>query len=167
MRWPLFRLAGGKEKRDYCAPCGGNLSTVKQARTTVNSPHSDQNGVRIDKWLWAARFFKTRGLAQAAVAGGKVKLHGEHVRPAKAIGIGDELAIRSGEYEWVITVKGLSERRGPAAVAAQLYAEREESRARRIAQIADRKAHGSVWGERKGRPTKRERRQIIGFREGE
>jgi len=123
--------------------------------------------VRIDKWLWAARFFKTRGLAQAAVAGGKVKLHGERVKPAKAIGVGDELAICIGQYEWVITVKGLSERRGPAAVALQLYEEHEESRARRSAQIAERKAHGSVWGERKGRPTKRERRQIIRFREGE
>jgi hypothetical protein len=70
-------------------------------------------------------------------------------------------------YEWAITIKGLSERRGPAAVAVQLYEEGEESRAQRIAQIAARKAHGSVWGERKGRPTKRERRQIIRFREGE
>jgi len=122
--------------------------------------------VRIDKWLWAARFFKTRSLAQAAVAGGKVKLRSERVKPAKAVGIGDELTIVIGDYEWVITVRGLAEQRGPAAVAAQLYAEHEESRARRMAQIADRKAHGSVWGERKGRPTKRERRQIIRFREG-
>jgi ribosome-associated heat shock protein Hsp15 len=132
----------------------------------VNSLRSDQGRVRIDKWLWAARFFKTRGLAQAAVEGGKVKLHGERVKPAKAIGVGDELAICIGEFEWVITVKALSARRGPAAVALQLYDEREESRARRSAQIAERKAQGSVWGERKGRPTKRERRQIIRFREG-
>ena len=137
---------------------------VKGVRTTVISLHSDQNGVRIDKWLWAARFFKTRALAQAAVAGGKVKLHGERVKPAKEIRSGDELTICIGEYEWMITVKGLAGRRGPAAVAVQLYEEREESRARRIAQIADRKAHGSVWGERKGRPTKRQRRQIIRFR---
>lgn len=157
----------GKEELVYYALRGDNFPIVSKTRTTVNSPHSDQSGVRIDKWLWAARFFKTRGLAQAAVGGGKVKLHGERVKPAKEIGIGDELTICIGEYEWVITVKGLSARRGPAAVAIQLYAEREESRARRIAQIADRKAHGSVWGERKGRPTKRQRRQIIRFREGE
>lgn len=122
--------------------------------------------MRIDKWLWAARFFKTRALAQAAVAAGKVKLHGERVKPAKEVRIGDELAIRAGEYEWRVTVKELSERRGPAALALKLYAESAESRARRIAQIADRRAHGSVGGERKGRPTKRERRQIIRFREG-
>jgi len=132
----------------------------------VNLPDSEPNGVRIDKWLWAARFFKTRALAQAAVAGGKVKLHGERVKPAKELGIGDGLAIRIGEYEWLIAVKGLSGRRGPAATAVRLYEEREESRARRMAQIAERKAHGSVGGERKGRPTKRERRQIIRFREG-
>lgn len=112
----------------------------------------------------AARFYKTRGLAQAAVAGGKVKLHGERVKPAKEVGIGDELAIRIGEYEWVVTVKGLSERRGPAAVAVNLYEESEDGRARRMAQLADRKAHSSVGGERKGRPTKRERRQIVRFK---
>jgi ribosome-associated heat shock protein Hsp15 len=161
----LFRFARKAQELDYHARCGGNPATIKKAGITVNSLQSDQSGVRIDKWLWAARFFKTRGLAQTAVGGGKVKLHGERVKPAKEIGIGDELTICIGEYEWVITVKGLSARRGPAAVAIQLYAEREESRARRIAQIADRKAHGSVWGERKGRPTKRQRRQIIRFRE--
>ena len=122
--------------------------------------------MRIDKWLWAARFFKSRGQAQTAVVGGKVKLRGERVKPAKEIVVGDELSIRIGDYEWVVTVKGLSERRGPAAVAVKLYEESEESRARRMAQIADRKAQGSVFGERKGRPTKRERRQIIRFRAG-
>ena len=122
--------------------------------------------MRIDKWLWAARFFKTRGLAQAAVAGGKVKLHGERVKPAKEIVVGDELAIHIGEYEWVIRIEGLSDRRGRAAAAVKLYEESEESRVRRLAQIAERKAQGSVFGERKGRPTKRERRQIIRFRGG-
>lgn len=122
--------------------------------------------MRIDKWLWAARFFKTRALAQAAVAAGKVKLHGERVKPAKEVRIGGELAIRVGEYEWRVEVKELSERRWPAATASKLYAESEESRARRSAQIADRRAHGSLAGKRKGRPTKRERRQIIRFREG-
>lgn len=120
--------------------------------------------MRIDRWLWAARFFKTRALAQAAVAAGKVKLHGERVKPAKEIRAGDELEIHIGEYEWRVTVNGLSERRGPAESARKLYDEGEESRARRLEQIADRRAQGSVWGERKGRPTKRERRQIIRFR---
>lgn len=127
------------------------------------SPITDQR-VRIDKWLWAARFFKSRGLAQAAVAGGKVKVHGERVKPAKEVRVGDELEIRIGEYKWHVTVNGLSERRGSAEIARKLYSESEESRARRIAQVADRRAHASEWGERKGRPTKRERRQLVRWR---
>jgi len=127
--------------------------------------NSDRDRVRIDKWLWAARFFKTRALAQAAVAGGKVRLHDERVKPAKEVRIGDELAIHVGEYQWSVTVTGLSERRGPAEAARKLYTESEESRARRIAQVADRRAHGGVWGERKGRPTKRERRQLVRWRD--
>jgi len=116
--------------------------------------------MRLDKWLWAARFFKTRGLTQAAVAGGKVKLSGERVKPAKEVMPGDELTIRIGEYEWTVTVKALSDKRGPAEAARKLYEENEASRARRAAQVADRRAHASVWGERKGRPTKRERREM-------
>ena len=116
--------------------------------------------MRLDKWLWAARFFKTRGLAQAAIAGGKVKNNGERVKPAKEIVSGDGLTIRIGEFEWAVTVKALSDKRGPAEAARKLYEEDEASRARRIAQVADRRAHASVWGERKGRPTKRERREM-------
>jgi len=116
--------------------------------------------MRLDKWLWASRFFKTRGLAQAAVAGGKVKLNGEGVKPAKLVAPGDRLAIRIGEFEWAVTVKALSGKRGPAEAARKLYEEDEASRARRVAQVADRRAHASVWGERKGRPTKRERREM-------
>jgi ribosome-associated heat shock protein Hsp15 len=122
--------------------------------------------VRIDKWLWAARFFKTRALAQAAVVAGKVRLHDERIKPAKEVRIGDALAIRVGEFEWNIAIKALAERRGPADEARKLYAESAESIARRVAQIADRKAFGNPAGARKGRPTKRERRQIIKFREG-
>jgi len=116
--------------------------------------------MRIDKWLWAARFFKTRGLSQAALAGGKVKVGGERAKPAKELSPGDELTIRIGEFEWTVTVKALSGKRGPADAARKLYEEDEASRARRIAQVADRRAHAAVWGERKGRPTKRERREI-------
>ncbi len=116
--------------------------------------------MRLDKWLWAARFFKTRGLAQAAVGGGKVKLNGERVKPAKEVAPGAELMIRIGEFEWAVTVKALSDKRGPAEIARKLYEEDEASCARRIAQVADRRAHASVWGERKGRPTKRERREM-------
>ena len=116
--------------------------------------------MRLDKWLWASRFFKTRGLAQAAVAGGKVKLNGERVKPAKVVAPGDRLTIRIGEFEWAVAVKALSGKRGPAEAARKLYEEDEASRARRVAQVADRRAHASVWGERKGRPTKRERREM-------
>jgi ribosome-associated heat shock protein Hsp15 len=121
--------------------------------------------VRIDKWLWAARFFKTRALAQAAVVGGKVRVHDERVKPSKDVRAGDTLAVRVGEFEWNITVTALAERRGPAEEARKLYRESEESVARRLVQIADRKASGSTAGERKGRPTKRERRMIIRFRQ--
>jgi ribosome-associated heat shock protein Hsp15 len=120
--------------------------------------------VRLDKWLWAARFFKTRGLAQAAVAGGKVKLNGERVKPAKEVAPGAALTIRIGEFEWAVTVKALSDKRGPAEAARKLYDEDELNRARRIAQVADRRAQASVWGERKGRPTKRERREMERWR---
>src|SRR6185436_13688373 len=121
--------------------------------------------MRIDKWLWAARFFKTRGLAQDAVSGGKVKLNGERVKPAKDLARGDRLAIRIGEYDWLIEVRALSDKRGPAETARKLYEEDEASRALRTAQVADRRAQASVWGQRKGRPTKRERREMERWRE--
>jgi ribosome-associated heat shock protein Hsp15 len=120
--------------------------------------------LRLDKWLWAARFFKTRGLAQAAVTGGKVKLNGERAKPAKAVALGDRLTIRIGEFEWAVTVKALSDKRGPAQAARKLYEEDEASRARRSAQVADRRAHASLLGDRKGRPTKRERREMERWR---
>jgi ribosome-associated heat shock protein Hsp15 len=116
--------------------------------------------VRLDKWLWAARFFRTRSLAQAAINGGKVKVGGERVKPAKAVAPGDEVSIRIGELEWRVVVKALSAQRGPAEAARKLYEEDEASRARRAAQVADRRAQAAVWGERKGRPTKRDRRRI-------
>jgi ribosome-associated heat shock protein Hsp15 len=120
--------------------------------------------MRIDKWLWAARFYKTRSLAQAAVAGGKVKISDERVKPAKELVVGDELTIRIGEFEWTITVKALSDKRGPAETARKLYEEDEASRAKRMAQVADRRAHAAVWGERHGRPTKRDRRKLDRWR---
>jgi ribosome-associated heat shock protein Hsp15 len=126
----------------------------------------EEGRVRIDKWLWAARFFKTRALAQAAVVAGKVRLHDERIKPAKEVKAGDTLAIRVGEFEWNIVIRALAERRGPADEARKLYDENANSIAQRMAQIADRKAMGGLTGERKGRPTKRERRQIIRFREG-
>lgn len=119
--------------------------------------------VRIDKWLWAARFFKTRSLAAKAVEGGKVRVNGEGAKPARAIKPGDELAIRVGEFEWVVEVVALSRQRGPAAQAALLYAEREDSRERRRAAMSQRKSQPHPAAGVKGRPTKKDRRQIHRF----
>ncbi len=121
--------------------------------------------VRIDKWLWAARFFKTRSLARAAVQGGKVRLNDARTKPAKILEVGDELRIQRGEETWVVQVRDLSERRGPAPEAQKLYEETEESRVQREAQVERRKAERAAMGDRDRRPDKRQRRQIIRFRQ--
>jgi ribosome-associated heat shock protein Hsp15 len=122
--------------------------------------------VRIDKWLWAARFFKARSLAQQAVEGGKVKLNGERIKPAKEVRVGDKLSIHIGVYEWRVSVVQVSDKRGPPAIARTLYEEEETSRAQRAEQVALRRLAGSPDAERRGRPTKRERRQLERWRDG-
>jgi len=121
--------------------------------------------VRIDKWLWAARFFKTRSLAAEAVEGGKVQVNGERVKPAKMLKPGDALSIRNGPYAWEITVFALSERRGSAAEAAKLYSESDESRKAREDKIALMKVERQSNPFPGGRPTKKARRQIIRFKQ--
>jgi ribosome-associated heat shock protein Hsp15 len=121
---------------------------------------------RIDKWLWAARFFKTRSAAQQAVEGGKVKLNGERTKPARELKVGDTLVIHIGDYEWAIAVARLSDRRGPAAVARALYEEDPASHARRQEKVANRKLMSEPAADRHGRPTKRERRQLERLRRG-
>jgi ribosome-associated heat shock protein Hsp15 len=122
--------------------------------------------VRIDKWLWAARFFKTRSLASDAIGGGKVSLNGETVKPAKMVQIGDEVSVRLGPYEHVIHVRGLSERRGPASVAQTLYEETPATLAAREKLSEQlRMAPAAFVYEEKGRPTKRDRRKIERFRD--
>ncbi|MGE5526502.1 MAG: RNA-binding S4 domain-containing protein [Rhodospirillaceae bacterium] len=121
--------------------------------------------VRLDKWLWAARFFKTRSAAQQAIDGGRVKLNGERAKPAKALSVGDRLVIHIGMYEWLITVRELTDKRGPAPVARALYEESPESIARRADLIERRKAFGHPGADRDGRPTKRERRQLERWRD--
>jgi ribosome-associated heat shock protein Hsp15 len=116
--------------------------------------------LRIDKWLWAARFFKTRSLAAQAVEGGRVRVAGERVKPAKDLRVGDEVAIHIGELEWVVEVRALAARRGPATEARTLYAEREESRTRREAMLAARKLEPEPGFGLHGRPTKRDRRAL-------
>ncbi|MEQ1772579.1 MAG: RNA-binding S4 domain-containing protein [Burkholderiales bacterium] len=121
--------------------------------------------MRIDKWLWAARFYKTRSLAQQAVEGGKVKFNGERVKPAKEIKPGDHLLIPIGAFTWDIRVAQLSDKRGSAVVAKQLYDETPESVAHRTEQVALRKFVSDPSAERHGRPTKRERRQLERWRD--
>ena len=126
----------------------------------------DDGRVRLDKWLWAARFFKTRSLAADAITGGKVTMRGDRVKPARPIQAGDEIAIRLGPYEHVVRVQALSERRGPASVAATLYEETPESFAARQ-KLAEqlRLAPAPLVYEEKGRPTKRDRREIDKWRD--
>lgn len=121
--------------------------------------------VRIHKWLWAARFFKTRGLAQDAVEGGKVKLNGDRVKPSREVKVGDELVVQVGELTWTVRVEALSDRRGPAPVARQLYREDAESEAARQKQVEARKWQADPGSAIKGRPTKRDRRLIHRFSE--
>ena len=123
-----------------------------------------ETAVRIDKWLWAARFYKTRSAAQQAVEGGKVRLNGERTKPAKELRSGDQLIIHIGAYQWVITVVRVSDKRGPAAVARTLFEEDEASSARREEQIALRRFAADPGQDRSGRPTKRERRQLERWR---
>jgi ribosome-associated heat shock protein Hsp15 len=125
---------------------------------------SQDSVMRLDKWLWAARFFKTRTLAAEAVAGGKVKLNGERVKAAKAIRLGDALNIHIGPYEYVVRVLALSAKRGPAAQAVLLYAESESSQASRNELATRLAAERRLVTPPKGRPGKKERRQIIQFK---
>jgi ribosome-associated heat shock protein Hsp15 len=116
--------------------------------------------VRIDKWLWAARFFKTRSLATDAVDNGKVRVAGERVKPARPLRPGDELLIDNGADSWEVQVLGLSDQRGSAPVARLLYAETPASVARRANEGERRKLFREPGAAIKGRPTKRDRRQL-------
>jgi len=125
------------------------------------SKASDQPGkIRLDKWLWAARFFKTRSLAKAAIEGGKVHLDGQRVKVSKEITVGDILQIRHGWDEKVVLVKQLSDQRRGAPEAQLLYEETAASVAKREAQALARKAAGGMIDRPAHRPTKKQRRQI-------
>jgi len=120
----------------------------------------EEGRVRLDKWLWAARFFKTRALAAEAVEGGKVQVNGDRPKRARPLQVGDEIRIRLGPYEHTITVRALSARRGPAAEAAGLYEETAASRTAREALAIQLKALHAAFGPDRGRPTKKDRREI-------
>ncbi len=122
---------------------------------------AESGKLRIDKWLWAARFFKTRALAADAVEGGKVLLGGARIKPAKAVAIGDVLEIRAGKFRYEVKVLALSGKRGGAPEAQKLYRETDDSRTQREALAAQLRAQPQPSF--KGRPTKRDRRQIEQF----
>lgn len=117
-------------------------------------------GLRLDKWLWAARFFKTRSLATEAVDRGRVTANGDRVKPARNVKIGDVLEIDNGSDQWQVDVMGLSDVRGPAPVARNLYEETEVSVARRAAVAENRRMFREPGTTIKGRPTKRDRREL-------
>jgi ribosome-associated heat shock protein Hsp15 len=119
--------------------------------------------VRLDKWLWAARFYKTRSIAAEAIVGGKVQLNGERAKRAKNVAIGDELRIRHGAFEHIVIVRALSGRRGSAPDAAKLYEETAASRAAREALSVQMKS--LPGGNDAGRPSKKARRDLARFRE--
>ena len=124
--------------------------------------------MRIDKWLWAARFFKTRALATEAVVAGHVHMNSTRVKPAKEVRVGDELQIRIGPTEWTVHVLALADKRGPASVAQTLYEETPESREARDRQRLERRLAPPPLGADLGaRPTKQDRRRLEALRRGQ
>ena len=121
------------------------------------------DNMRLDKWLWAARFFKTRKLATEAIAGGKVHRSGHRVKPSQAVQVGDELEITRGAYRYTVIVEGLNKQRGPASVAQTLYTETPDSQAAREQLASEMRAHAAQTPSPQHRPDKRSRRRIIRF----
>lgn len=128
--------------------------------------NKELSAVRIDKWLWAARFFKTRTLATEAVEGGRVQVNGLRVKPAKDVKLGDRIEISIADAHWEVHVEGLSEKRGSAPEARLLYRESEASLARREQAAEARRMRVEPAAELHGRPTKRDRRTMDRWRRG-
>ena len=144
----------------YFCPKPRKPRTAERCTGYFRGMTDSDNRVRLDKWLWAARFYKTRSLAAEAIAGGKVQVNGDRVKRARPLQVGDEVRIRQGPYEHQILVRALSDRRGPASEAAQLYEERPESRAAREAMALQLKSLHAAFVPERGRPTKKDRREI-------
>ena len=128
------------------------------------SQERDQGRTRLDKWLWAARFYKTRGLAAEAIAGGKVQVNGDRAKRARPLRLGDEVRVRQGPYEYLVVVRELADRRGPASQAAGLYEETPESREARERLALQLKTLHAAFVPDRGRPTKRDRREMERFK---
>lgn len=133
-----------------------------------STPAAPSAGMRLDKWLWAARFYKTRHLAVEAINGGHVHLNGQRTKPGKAIQVGSRLEITKGSLEWDIEVAVLPRQRRPASEAAHFYTESADSRERRERLTAElRAARAAAPARSEGRPTKRDRRMIHRFKQGD
>ena len=139
---------------------------MKRVSNFPSDSDHDADKLRIDKWLWAARFFKTRALAITAIESGKVLVNETRAKPAKTVGEGDLVAIRLGPYTFVVEVLGISDKRGPAPQAQLLYRETPESIKQREALAFERKAQEQNVARGEGRPTKKDRREIERFRSG-
>lgn len=125
---------------------------------------TDNSKVRLDKWLWAARFYKTRGLAIEAIKGGHVQLNGQRAKPAKTVALNDEVSIKKSSTSFEVRVTGLSEKRGSATMAAELYQETEHSLRQREEQAEQRKLFHANQPPSARRPDKKQRRNIIRFK---
>lgn len=132
----------------------------------MRKQETDSSKIRLDKWLWAARFFKTRGLATEAINGGHVHLNGARVKPSRSVKLDDEVRVKKGSVEFVVHVLGLSDKRGPATVAQSLYQETEASQALRENQKEQRRLMADTGPHPAKKPSKRDRRHIIRFRRG-
>jgi ribosome-associated heat shock protein Hsp15 len=128
----------------------------------MHDQDSDEE-IRIDKWLWAARFFKTRSLAAESVTGGKIEVNGGRPKPSRIVRIGDHLSVRRGVYEWTVIVKGVAKNRGPASEAQLLYEETEESVRERQTVSARLRLERPPEFDLPGRPSKKDRRAIQRF----
>lgn len=127
----------------------------------------ENEAIRLDKWLWAARFFKTRRLAAAAISGGKVHLNGQRTKPGKDVKMGSKLIIHKDQYSWEITITGINQQRRPAKEAVLLYSETEASYVKRQQQITQLREERTLFDQsREHRPNKKERRQIHRFKHG-
>ncbi|MEO7085537.1 MAG: RNA-binding S4 domain-containing protein [Gemmatimonadaceae bacterium] len=139
-------------------------SSKSHGKSGHDADESGDDRVRLDKWLWAARFYKTRGIASEAIASGKIEVNGDRPKPAKTLKVGDEVRLRQGPYEHILIVRILSDRRGPATVAQTLYSETEASKAERERLSSQLKmAPPAFVFEEKGRPTKKDRRDLSNF----
>lgn len=138
------------------------MASPGDAERRTAAPDAESR-VRLDKWLWAARFFKTRTSAAEAVAGGKVHVGGQRAKPAHAVRIGQILRVQRGPDEYTVAVRALSDRRGPAKEAVLLYEETPESRSRRERLAEQRRSQQLAFPQSSARPTKQDRRRIVRF----